>query len=197
MPTNAVYHTKTRGPQGPKKEQTGKDRQGGFKRSPFSATSERLPLKGKTLRRTRARNSVLNTAVNNDKGAHRDFRNQRLRTLSFGSIMNAFKMVPKGKEPTSPSLEVTPLFKNGLMKLLGGNKAVRGTRRPRGPRVNAKRGVSTQVLKMRTSKKKMRDVTDVTPAIQALRRITLLHLEKTISGAMTIGQETPRINRLG
>ena len=91
--------------------------------------------------------------------------------------MNAFKMVPQGEEPTSPRLQLAPLSKDRLIKLSGGDKTMHSTRGPRSPRLKTGRSIGAKMRKMRTRKKKMRDVTNITFAVGALRRGALLHLK--------------------
>ena len=133
---------------------------------------------------------MLNTTVLDSQRLHSDIKDKGLSTLFLRSIMNAFKMIPKDKEPTSPSLELTPLLKNRIMKLRSSNKTIHSTSGPRGPRMNARRSTSTQMLEMRAPKKKMRNITDILSAVRALRGSTLLHFEQSIRGAMTIGKNS-------
>ena len=127
--------------------------------------------------------------MNDSQGLHSGIRNQGISTLLLGSIMNAFKMVPKGKEPASPRLQLAPLFESRTVKLRGGDKTMHGTRRPRSPELDTGRSINTKMSKTRTTKKKMRNVTNITPAVRALRRGALLHLKQTIAGTVTIGKK--------
>ena len=135
---------------------------------------------------------MLNTAVHDGQRLRSGMRNNGLNTLFFSSIMNAFKMAPKGKEPTSPSLKLMPLLENRIRKVSSSNKTVRSTSGPRSrcPRLNAGRSFSTQMLQMRAFKKKMRNVRNVLSAVRALRGSTLLHFEQAIRGAMTISKKS-------
>ena len=189
-PSTRAAITQPRSPKRPKEKQPRKGRQVGFEGSPLSSTIERLPLQRKTLRRSSRRQSVLNTAVRDSQRLHSDIRDKGLSTLFLRSIMNASKMIPKGKEATSPSLELTPLLKNRIMKLRSSNKTMHSTSGPRGTRMNARRSTSTQMLEMRAPKKKMRNITNVLSAVRALRGSTLLHFKQAIRGAMTIGKKS-------
>ena len=53
-----------------------------------------------------------------------------------------------------------------FVKLRGGDKTVHSTRRPRGPILNTGRSINTKMNKMRTGKKKMRNITNITSAVR-------------------------------
>ena len=111
--------------------------------------------------------------------------------------MNAFKMIPKGKKPASPRLQLAPLNESRPVKLRGGDKTVHSTRRPRGPILNTGRSINTKMSKMRTGKKKMRNVTNITPAVRTFRRGALLHLKQTIGGTVTISKKAFKNEPIG
>ena len=131
-PSARTTNTQPRSPKRPEKKKPRKVRQISLENSPLSTATERRPLKRKTLPRESRRSSVLDTTMSNSYELHSGFGNKRISTLLFGSIMNAFKMVPKGKKPASPRLQLAPLNKSRTVKLRGGDKTVHSTRRPRG-----------------------------------------------------------------
>ena len=115
---------------------------------------------------------------------------KRSTAIPLRSIALSFNLVPESKEPGAPFLKRVPALPDTSRNVVGANKTLSNTSRPRTKVSNEVGSFSPNVAKIRTAKEEMLNISLFSLAVGALRGRALAHFPEPIRCTVGVGKSS-------